>query len=76
MGPAASFNVHSLYIYDSDNIAWDDASLVKVKAELFLSFTLIFKVFINFMSLKNYFVGFIFDLHLDLLAYRFIMGDI
>ena len=76
MGTTTGLSVYILDVHHSDNIAWYDTSLVKVKSKLFFCLTFILEVFFYWMTLQNDLVSLVFYLHFDFLADRRIMGNI
>lgn len=76
MSTAASLNIYSFNVYNSDSIARNNATLVKSETELLLCFFLILKVFSNFVAFQNYFIGLVFYLHFYFLSNWWVMGNI
>lgn len=76
MGTTACLNIDVLNVYDSDCVAGNDTSLIKVETELLLSSLLVFEVFSDWMALQNNLVSLVFDLHFFLLTDGFVVSDI
>jgi hypothetical protein len=63
MCPTTCLNIHIVDVYNPDSVAWHNTSLVKVKAMLLLGCLFVLEVFGDLVTLQDYFVCLVFDLH-------------
>lgn len=68
MSATTGLNIDSFDVYDSDGVSWHDTSLIQVESVLLLGSFFVLEVFRDGVSLKDYFVGLVLDLHLFLLS--------
>ena len=76
MSSAASLDINSFNIHNSDGIAWDNTSLIKVESMLRFSLFLTLEVFMNRMTFQNNSVSLVLNFHLFFFSNRSVMSDV
>jgi hypothetical protein len=73
---AACFSINTFNVNNSERVAWDDTSLVKMETVLFFCISFVHKVLVNVNTIVNDSVGFIFDGLFFFLTKRLIVSDV
>jgi len=76
MGSTAGFSIDTLNIDNSERVAWDNTSLIKMETVVLLSLGFIHETFVDFAAAIDNSVCCIFDFLFLLFAQTLVVGDI
>lgn len=76
MSTATSFCVNTFDVNNSQGVAWNNTSLIKMETKLLFCISLIHEVFVDIVAIVDNSVGFIFNCFFFILWNTLIVGDI
>lgn len=68
MSTAASFNIYSFDIYNSNSVARNNTTLIQIEPMLGFGLLFAFEILSDWVTLQYNPISFVFDLHLNLFA--------